>query len=119
MYHTPHSVRQHIGHTPLALSTTHTSPTPPVLSLDKGPAILIQDVSTIVVEPGCTATVTPLGDVRIEVGDTTGESNSEGRKRVGPELDPVYLSIFSHRFMGIAEQMGRTLQVRVATGAVR
>ncbi|CAN0369803.1 unnamed protein product, partial [Discosporangium mesarthrocarpum] len=25
-------------------------------------------------------------------------------------LDPVYLSIFAHRFMGIAEQMGRTLQ---------
>jgi 5-oxoprolinase (ATP-hydrolysing) len=24
--------------------------------------------------------------------------------------DPIQLAIFSHRFMGIAEQMGRTLQ---------
>lgn len=71
----------------------------------EGPAILIQDVSTVVVEPGCTASVTPYGDVGIQVGD--GNDN----ERVGMELDPVYLSIFAHRFMGIAEQMGRTLQV--------
>lgn len=25
-------------------------------------------------------------------------------------VDPITLSIFGHRFMGIAEQMGRTLQ---------
>lgn len=84
-----------------------------------GPAILIQDVSTVVVEPGCTATVTSFGDVAIEVGDVGTPPTSDGamssggggRKRVGLELDPVYLSIFAHRFMGIAEQMGRTLQV--------
>ncbi|KAM7071315.1 LOW QUALITY PROTEIN: 5-oxoprolinase [Acridotheres tristis] len=68
-----------------------------------GPAIIIDTNSTIVVEPGCVATVTPLGDISIEVG--------EGPRRVlGTELDPVQLSIFSHRFMSIAEQMGRTLQ---------
>lgn len=87
-----------------------------------GPAILIQDVSTVVVEPGCTATVSPFGDVAIDVGDIgdvargeggggDGGNSSGGRKRVKRELDPVYLSIFAHRFMGIAEQMGRTLQV--------
>jgi 5-oxoprolinase (ATP-hydrolysing) len=27
-----------------------------------------------------------------------------------PECDPIRLSVFAHRFMGIAEQMGRTLQ---------
>ena len=79
----------------------------------KGPAILIQDVSTVVVEPRCTATVTPFGDVAIQVG---GSGEETGRKRVGLELDPVYLSIFAHRFMGIAEQMGRTLQVRESSG---
>jgi len=31
-------------------------------------------------------------------------------RRVGVELDVVQLSIFAARFMGIAEQMGRTLQ---------
>lgn len=82
-----------------------------------GPAILIQDVSTVVVEPGCTATVTRFGDVHIEVGDIVsgdgggGGASRAGRRRVGQALDPVYLSIFAHRFMGIAEQMGRTLQV--------
>lgn len=83
-----------------------------------GPAILIQDVSTVVVEPGCIATVSPFGDVAIDVGDVTaaggggdGSNSGGGRKRVKRELDPVYLSIFAHRFMGIAEQMGRTLQV--------
>lgn len=81
-----------------------------------GPAILIQDVSTVVVEPGCTATVTPHGDVAIEVGDVGsgregGGAGREARKRVGTALDPVFLAIFAHRFMGIAEQMGRTLQV--------
>merc|ERR1712012_923152 len=34
----------------------------------------------------------------------------EGVKKVGPELDTIQLSIFSHRFMSIAEQMGRILQ---------
>lgn len=82
----------------------------------------------MVVEPNCTATVTPFGDVAIDVGDVVGAGAHDGgsggqegggqggsspvRKRVGRELDPVYLSIFAHRFMGIAEQMGRTLQVK-------
>lgn len=87
-------------------------------AVKQGPAILIQDVSTVVVEPGCTATVSPFGDVAIDVGDVAAEGDDGGggggggRKRVKRELDPVYLSIFAHRFMGIAEQMGRTLQVR-------
>ena len=37
--------------------------------------------------------------------------HASGNKTVSPSIvDPIYLSIFSHRFMGIAEQMGRTLQ---------
>lgn len=68
----------------------------------------------MVVEPGCTASVSPFGDVAIDVGDVKnegGEAPAGGRQGVGTALDPVYLSIFAHRFMGIAEQMGRTLQV--------
>lgn len=34
-----------------------------------GPAILIDSISTIVVEPRCTAHVTALKDVRIDVGE--------------------------------------------------
>ncbi|KAL5249625.1 hypothetical protein ACHWQZ_G018478 [Mnemiopsis leidyi] len=68
-----------------------------------GPAILLDKNSTILVEPGSTAVVTSSGDIKIEVGDAAGRTLST-------ELDPIQLSIFSHRFMSTAEQMGRVLQ---------
>lgn len=68
-----------------------------------GPAIIVQNVATVVVEPGCTACITALGDIEIIVNATID-------RKVTEKFDPIYLSIFSHRFMGIAEQMGRTLQ---------
>lgn len=51
--------------------------------------------STILVEPGCQAEVTETGDIRISVGAETASV-------VGTQLDPIHLSIFSHRFMSIA-----------------
>ncbi|KAJ7338275.1 hypothetical protein JRQ81_011031 [Phrynocephalus forsythii] len=68
-----------------------------------GPSIIIDKNSTILVEPGCTASVTRLGDICIAVGSGT-------EPQVGTQVDPIQLSIFSHRFMSIAEQMGRILQ---------
>lgn len=68
-----------------------------------GPAIIIDKNSTILIEPDCQAEITQSGDVRIAVG--TGKLRA-----VGTELDTIQLSIFSHRFMSIAEQMGRILQ---------
>ncbi len=68
-----------------------------------GPAIIIHDTSTIMVEPDCTALVTPYGDVEITVG-------SGANAAIGTEVDPIQLSIFSNLFMSIAEQMGRMLQ---------
>lgn len=65
-----------------------------------GPAIIMDNLSTILVEPDCTAFITKFGDVKISIG--TGKI-----KEIGPELDSIQLSIFSHRFMSIAEQMGR------------
>lgn len=67
-----------------------------------GPAIIIQNVATVIVEPNCTATISN-GDIEITI-----EENSN--RCITTVVDPIYLSIFSHRFMGIAEQMGRTLQ---------
>lgn len=66
----------------------------------KGPAIIMDQLSTILVEPDCTAVITWFGDIKITIG--TGKL-----KTIGPELDSIQLSIFSHRFMSIAEQMGR------------
>ena len=65
-----------------------------------GPAIIMDKLSTILVEPDCTAKITKTGDIWIDVG-------SAEQKIIGTELDAIQLSIFSHRFMSIAEQMGR------------
>uniref|UniRef100_A0A3Q3VZX8 Uncharacterized protein n=1 Tax=Mola mola TaxID=94237 RepID=A0A3Q3VZX8_MOLML len=69
----------------------------------QGPAIIIDKNSTILVEPRCEAHLTEEGDVCMSVG-------ADGGRALGTELDTVQLSIFSHRFMSIAEQMGRVLQ---------
>ena len=56
--------------------------------------------STILVEPNCTAVITSGGDIEMTVYDVAP-------KKIGLQLDAIQLSIFSHRFMSIAEQMGR------------
>ncbi len=68
-----------------------------------GPAIIIHDTSTIMVEPECRALITAHGDVEITVG-------SGANRTIGTRVDPIQLSIFSNLFMSIAEQMGRMLQ---------
>lgn len=76
-------------------------------TLLQGPLILCGDGSTIVVEPGALAFVTANGDVIV---DLSGDENQQHRVPISEALHPLPLSIFSHRFMSIAEQMGRTLQ---------
>ena len=71
-----------------------------------GPGIIIQKISVILLENDCVAFVTSEGDVEIEIGAAIEEKDDTGEI----EEDAVQLSIFAHRFMGIAEQMGRTLQ---------
>lgn len=75
----------------------------------EGPAILIDDISCIVIEPKATGHITTGGNVRIEVADSLSSDAAADKDRV-IDVDPVQLAIFSHRFMGIAEEMGRTLQ---------
>jgi 5-oxoprolinase (ATP-hydrolysing) len=48
----------------------------------------------------CRAEITKYGDIRVTIG-------SGKPKKVTTDLDSIQLSIFSHRFMSIAEQMGR------------
>jgi 5-oxoprolinase (ATP-hydrolysing) len=71
----------------------------------KGPAIIADGTQTIVVTPGATALVIHT-HVVINIGNAEGQGKEVGTK----EVDPVLLSIFAHRFMAIAEQMGRALQ---------
>src|SRR5690606_16135288 len=70
-----------------------------------GPALIIEDNQTIVVEPGWAAEVTPLNHIVL-----TRTIPLPARTSIGTSADPVMLEIFNNRFMSIAEQMGATLQ---------
>ncbi|GAD94548.1 hypothetical protein NECHADRAFT_48151 [Paecilomyces variotii No. 5] len=71
-----------------------------------GPAMIIDDTQTIVIIPGAKARVL-TSHVVIDIVEKKAKLTSDGETQ---EVDPIKLSIFSHRFMSIAEQMGRTLQ---------
>ena len=71
----------------------------------QGPAIIADGTQTIVVTPGSTALIIET-HVIINIGKEEGQGTGVNTK----EVDPIMLSIFAHRFMAIAEQMGRALQ---------
>ena len=71
----------------------------------KGPAIIIDETQTIVVVPNSMAII-----LSTHVIINLGESDGTSKKANAQKVDPIILSIFSHRFMAIAEQMGRALQ---------
>lgn len=56
----------------------------------EGPAIIMDKLSTILIEPDCKAYITPKGDVKIEIG-------SGNMKKIDKQLDSIQLSIFGHR----------------------
>lgn len=70
-----------------------------------GPALIIEDNQTIVIEPGWSAEVTPLDHIVL-----TRTAPLPPRTSIGTGADPVMLEIFNNRFMSIAEQMGAALQ---------
>ncbi|KAL6987567.1 5-oxoprolinase, variant 2 [Sarracenia purpurea var. burkii] len=74
----------------------------------QGPAIIMNGNSTVIVEPSWKAIITKYGNIKIEI--ELSSSSSSTVKVAEKVADVVQLSIFNHRFMGIAEQMGRTLQ---------
>ncbi|MBO6716855.1 MAG: hydantoinase B/oxoprolinase family protein [Rhizobiaceae bacterium] len=70
-----------------------------------GPALIIEQHQTIVVEPGWQAEITVKDHVLLR--------RVERKRRqaaLGTEADPVMLEVFNNLFMSIAEQMGVTLQ---------
>ncbi|OCL08361.1 hypothetical protein AOQ84DRAFT_388907 [Glonium stellatum] len=70
----------------------------------KGPAIIADGTQTIVVTPGASALLIDT-HVVINIGESDGDNKVDTK-----EVDPIMLSVFAHRFMAIAEQMGRALQ---------
>jgi len=73
----------------------------------KGPAVLADGTQTIVVTPGANALIIE-SHVVINVGEQG--IKDAAKSDTTQEVDPIMLSIFAHRFMAIAEQMGRALQ---------
>ncbi|MFW5926498.1 MAG: hydantoinase B/oxoprolinase family protein, partial [Wenzhouxiangella sp.] len=79
----------------------HLAPDQPI----DGPAILIEDNSTIVVEPGWRAELNRRGHLLLRRAESL-----PGRVELGTRADPVMLEVFNNLFMSIAEHMGATLQ---------
>lgn len=75
-------------------------------SVVDGPAIIIDSTQTIVVIPTAQARILS-SHVVIDLQTEKTRQDQEEQQSV---VDPIKLSIFGHRFMSIAEQMGRTLQ---------
>ncbi|CAH0052151.1 unnamed protein product [Clonostachys solani] len=72
----------------------------------EGPALIIDKTQTIFVAPSSKASIL-TSHVII---DRSEESTLPVVDVAEDVADPIQLSVYSHRFMGIAEQMGRTLQ---------
>lgn len=70
-----------------------------------GPALIIENHGTIVVEMGWQARKTVSGHIVIKRVVARDE-----RVAIGTDADPVMLEIFNNLFMSIAEQMGVTLE---------
>ncbi len=83
-----------------------------------GPAIILEPVATVVVEPGWTVEVTRHDDLlmiqkRVESSAPPEISDKPGSNLPTPSsgvADPVELELFHHRFTSVAEQMGAVLQ---------
>jgi len=70
-----------------------------------GPALVLEDIGTIVIDPGFRARVEADGLMRLV--DQGAEAVRSGD---ASDIDPVRLEVFGSRFMAIAEQMGAVLR---------
>jgi 5-oxoprolinase (ATP-hydrolysing) len=71
-----------------------------------GPALIIEDNQTIVVEPGWRAEITAHDHVLLSRHERMARDMAIGTE----QADPILLEVFNNLFMSIAEQMGVTLQ---------
>lgn len=69
-----------------------------------GPAVIRERNTTIVIEPGWQADVTPLNHLVLRRVQPMQRQHA-----IGTQADPVLLEVFNNLFMAIAEQMGVTL----------
>lgn len=75
-----------------------------------GPALVVDRTQTIVIGPNSSGRFNPSKDLLVL--DVAPEIRKKTQSKPGDmEIEPVKLSVFRHRFFGIAEQMGRVLQM--------
>ncbi|MHC4117084.1 MAG: D-glutamate cyclase family protein [Planctomycetota bacterium] len=70
-----------------------------------GPALIIEDVSTVVVDLGWSARVNEHNCLLLEAVEVDRQHGT-----IDTDCDPVLLEVFNNLFMSIAEQMGITLR---------
>jgi 5-oxoprolinase (ATP-hydrolysing) len=70
-----------------------------------GPAVVIEETSTIVVDAGWEAVVHDTGDIVL-----SDRQAAPARQEISKEADPIQLELFNNQFVSIAEQMGTMLR---------
>src|SRR5262249_40339870 len=76
-----------------------------------GPALVVHDLFTTVIEPGWEAEVLSGGELLIAAASTADEPFDCGLKsNADDSADPVFLEVFNNLLATIAEQMGVTLR---------
>lgn len=76
----------------------------------EGPAIILEDTGTTVLEPGWRASVDPAANLILE-----RFTPLPTRTAIGVEVDPILLEVFNSRFMACAEQMGEALRATASS----
>ncbi len=71
----------------------------------RGPAIIVEATTTVVVEPGWQAELTARDHLVLSRVEPLARQAA-----IGTRSDPIMLEVFNNLFMSIAEQMGVTLQ---------
>ena len=72
-----------------------------------GPAIIVEPLTTTIIDPGWQATMLRGGELLLEDID---EASSAPQQRDLTTADPILLEIFNQQFTAIATQMGHTLR---------
>jgi 5-oxoprolinase (ATP-hydrolysing) len=93
-----------------------------------GPAIILNDTQTVVLHPQNTATILKSHILYVALFEFENQQLKPDSIDVGlgprkdihiTSVNPIQLSIFSHRFMGIAEQMCRALQQTAVSVSIK
>ena len=80
----------------------------------RGPAVIVEPLTSIIVDPGWEAEITAHDHVVL-----TRVVPREDAHAIGTEADPVMLEVFNNLYMSIAEQMGAVLENTAASVTIK